>query len=84
MAEGRDTTPKIIDRLQWREAENARRKVDSSYGAVVASSTTVYFYHMSDEICAYDTRSNQWTSIPSPPKIGYSLTLILSTINLLP
>ena len=74
MAEGRDTTPKI--KLQWRKAGEAPRKVDSSYGAAVVSSTVAYFYHMSDETRAYDTRSNSWTSIPSPPHMGYSLAVV--------
>ena len=74
MAEGKDTKPKI--KLLWREAEKAPREVDSSYGAAVVSSTAVYFYHKSDEIRAYDTKSNQWTSIPSPPNMGYSLAFV--------
>ena len=74
MAEGRDTTSKI--KLQWSEADKAPHKVDSSYGAAVVSSTTAYLYHMSDEIRAYDTKSNKWTSIPCPPHMGYSLAIV--------
>lgn len=74
MAEGRDTTSKI--KLQWSDVDKAPQKLDSSYGAAVVSSTTAYFYHMSDEIRAYDTRSNKWTSVPNPPHMGYSLVFV--------
>ena len=74
MAEGGDTIPKV--KLQWREAEKAPRAIDSSYGAAVVCGTMIYFYHMSDEIRSYDTRSNKWTSIPSPSRMGYSLAFV--------
>lgn len=74
MAEGKDTSQKI--KLQWQKAERAPRGVDSSYGTAVVFGTKVYFYHMSDEIRFYDITSHQWTSIPSPPKIGYSLAVV--------
>ena len=74
MAEGNDTLPKI--RLQWQKAEKAPREVDSSYGAAVVFGTKVYFYHMSDEIRFYDITSHKWTSLPSPPKAGYSLAVV--------
>ena len=74
MAEGRDTNPKL--KLQWSDAGEAPRKVDSFYGATVLSSTVAYFYHKSDETRAYDIRSHKWTSIPSPPHVGYSLAVV--------
>ena len=74
MAEGKDTSTKI--KLQWQKAERAPREVDSCYGAAVVFGTKVYFYHMSDEIRFYDITSHQWTSIPSPPNIGYSLAVV--------
>ena len=74
MAEGTDSTPKL--KLQWSKAGEAPREVDSSYGAAVVNSTAAYFYHMSDETRAYDVRSHKWTSIPSPPHMGYSLAVV--------
>ena len=63
-------------KLHWKEADQAPRETDSSYGAAVVSGTTVYFYHTSDEIRAYDTTSNNWTSLPSPPHMEYSLAVV--------
>lgn len=77
MAEGKDPTSAKI-KLQWsKTTEKAPRRIATDRGAAIVAGTTVYFYHMTDEICAYDTISSTWTaSIPSPQKQGYSLAFV--------